>query len=61
MRFRLRARRCQHCCNVIGKWASLTGILNCGDCVRFMSTGRAPRCRVTGRMGLHHEHGQEIK
>lgn len=61
MRFRLRARYCQYCCNVIGRWSALAGVLNCNDCVWRMQMGTAPRCMVHGRMGLHHQHGQDIK
>lgn len=46
--FRLRAWQCQYCCNMIGKWAAFVGVLNCDDCVSFMASGRAPRCRVPG-------------
>jgi hypothetical protein len=57
---RLRTRRCQYCCHTIGRWAALLGVVNCDDCVFRMQMGSAPRCNVTGRMGLHHEHGEWI-
>jgi hypothetical protein len=46
--FKLKARQCQYCHDMIGKWDAFFGVLNCGSCVSFMASGRAPRCRVPG-------------
>lgn len=57
---RLRARRCQHCCQVIGRWAAFLGVVNCKRCVSFLASDRAPRC-VPGPAREHFEHGSDIR
>ncbi len=56
--FRLKARRCQFCCNVVAKWDAFRGVLNCEDCVHRMVMGHPPRHRCGDK--CCGDHGQEI-
>lgn len=59
--FRLHARYCWYCCNIIGKWAAFFGQVACGRCSSRMAMGGAPRCYTDDTTSYKHRHGLETE
>lgn len=56
--FRLRARFCQHCCEIIGRWAAFIGVVNCRWCSNRMTMGWRPHNQCGA--DCFHRHGMEL-